>query len=105
MTPKRRAGSVPWLAVSGSSHPAPMPNNKRPPETRSALATSLAVVIGSRCGPGERPRPAPRPAPWAGRAARRDRHERVQRALVARRDFAAAGERRVIERDVRVLGE
>ncbi len=44
----RRRGSVPWFSISSRFQPAPTPNSKRPPETRSMLATSLAVVIGSR---------------------------------------------------------
>jgi len=44
----RVRGSVPWLASSSRFHPAPTPNKKRPPDTRSRLDTALAVTIGSR---------------------------------------------------------
>ena len=44
----RLRGSVPWFSISSRFQPAPTPNSKRPPEMRSMLATSLAVVIGSR---------------------------------------------------------
>ena len=44
----RTRGSVPWLSISSRFQPAPTPNSKRPPESWSTLATSLAVVIGSR---------------------------------------------------------
>ena len=45
---KRRRGSVPWFAISSRFQPAPTPNRKRPPESTSSEATSLAVTIGSR---------------------------------------------------------
>ncbi len=48
MSEKRRLGSVPWLAISSRFQPAPTPNSTRPPERWSMLATSLAVMIGSR---------------------------------------------------------
>ena len=41
--------SVPWLRISSAFQPAPMPNRKRPFETRSSVATLLASWIGSRC--------------------------------------------------------
>ncbi len=44
----RTRGSVPWLSISSRFQPAPTPNSRRPPERWSTLATSLAVVIGSR---------------------------------------------------------
>src|SRR6516165_2902444 len=44
----RRRGSVPWLAISSRFQPAPTPNSNRPPDRQSTLATSLAVMIGSR---------------------------------------------------------
>ena len=48
MTAILTRGSVPWLAISSLFHPAPTPNSKRPPDSTSTLATSLAVTIGSR---------------------------------------------------------
>ena len=57
ITPKRCVGSVPWLAVSGSFQPAPTPNSTRPPDSKSTLATSLAVSIGSRSGTRQMPVP------------------------------------------------
>ena len=41
-------GLVPWSAISSRFHPAPTPNRNRPPESRSRLATSLAVWMVSR---------------------------------------------------------
>ncbi|MDT5306709.1 MAG: hypothetical protein QOE48_2384 [Mycobacterium sp.] len=41
-------GSVPWSRNSSIFQPAPTPKTNRPPEIRSMLAASLAVVIGSR---------------------------------------------------------
>ena len=40
--------AVPWSSISSAFQPPPMPNRKRPPETWSIEATSLAVWIGSR---------------------------------------------------------
>ena len=40
--------SVPWFSISSWFHPAPIPKRKRPPESWSRLATSLAVVMVSR---------------------------------------------------------
>ena len=45
---KRVSGSVPWFRISSMFQPAPTPNRKRPPEIWSSVATSFAVVIGSR---------------------------------------------------------
>ena len=45
---KRDLKSVPWFSISSAFQPPPMPKSMRPPETKSRLATSLAVVIGSR---------------------------------------------------------
>jgi hypothetical protein len=36
------------LAISSRFQPAPMPKSTRPPDRWSMLATSLAVMIGSR---------------------------------------------------------
>ena len=44
----RVLGSVPWSRSSSIFQPAPTPNTKRPPEIRSMLAASLAVMMGSR---------------------------------------------------------
>ncbi|ALG09995.1 hypothetical protein AOZ06_26600 [Kibdelosporangium phytohabitans] len=40
---------VPWLASSRRFRPAPAPKRNRPSDSRSRHATSLAVMIGSRC--------------------------------------------------------
>src|SRR5215211_7102553 len=48
MTAIRTRGSVPWLRISVRFQPAPTPNSKRPPDRWSTLATSFAVMIGSR---------------------------------------------------------
>ena len=53
----RVRGSVPWLAISSRFQPAPTPNSKRPPERWSRLATSLAVMIGSRSVTRQMPLP------------------------------------------------
>ena len=45
---QRVLNTVPWFSISSAFQPPPMPNRKRPPERRSSVATSLAVVIGSR---------------------------------------------------------
>ena len=37
---------VPWFSISSAFQPPPMPKRKRPPESTSRLATSLAVTIG-----------------------------------------------------------
>ena len=47
MLPWRVAGSVPWLSISCLFQPAPTPNTKRPPESRSSEEISLASTIGS----------------------------------------------------------
>ena len=48
MIAKRLRGSVPWSRISSRFQPPPTPNSKRPPDSTSSDATSLAVVIGSR---------------------------------------------------------
>src|SRR5688572_14938326 len=40
--------SVPWCSISSAFQPPPSPNSKRPWESRSRLATDLAVVMVSR---------------------------------------------------------
>ena len=57
MRPKRVAGSVPWWRISSSFQPPPTPKRKRPPDSRSMLATSLAVMIGSRSTTRQMPVP------------------------------------------------
>ena len=49
ITAMRCLKSVPWLRISSAFQPAPMPNRKRPFETRSRVATLFAVWSGSRC--------------------------------------------------------
>ena len=56
----RVRGSVPWLAISSRFQPAPTPNSKRPPDRWSTLATSLAVMIGSRSTTRQMPLPTRR---------------------------------------------
>ena len=41
-------GSVPWSRNSSIFQPAPTPKMNRPPEIRSMLAASFAVMMGSR---------------------------------------------------------
>jgi hypothetical protein len=57
MIAMRTRGSVPWLRISSRFQPAPTPNSRRPPERWSTLATSLAVVIGSRSMTRQMPLP------------------------------------------------
>ena len=47
-TARRSAKATPWSASSSTFQPNPMPKTKRPPDTRSSEATSLAVMMGSR---------------------------------------------------------
>jgi hypothetical protein len=47
-TARRSLNATPWSASSSTFHPKPIPKTKRPPETWSSDATSLAVTIGSR---------------------------------------------------------
>jgi len=56
----RTRASVPWLAISSRFQPAPTPNSKRPPERWSTLATSFAVMIGSRSTTRQMPLPTRR---------------------------------------------
>ena len=39
---------VPWCSISSAFQPPPMPSSKRPLDSRSRLATDLAVVMVSR---------------------------------------------------------
>ncbi len=57
MTPKRWSNGVPWFSISSRFQPAPMPSSTRPPDSRSSVATSLAVTIGSRWMSSEMPVP------------------------------------------------
>ena len=54
----RLAKAVPWLAISSSFQPLPIPNRKRPPEIWSIEATCLAVWIGSRWAIRQMPVPS-----------------------------------------------
>ena len=53
----RTRGSVPWLRISSRFQPAPTPNSNRPPDRWSTLATSFAVMIGSRSMTRQMPLP------------------------------------------------
>ena len=55
--PQRRGKSAPSTSASPCSHPAPMPNTNRPPDTRSRVATSLASRMGLRSGTRQMPVP------------------------------------------------
>ena len=57
MSATRVRGSVPWSSISSRFQPAPTPNSTRPPDRWSTLATSLAVVIGSRWTTRQTPLP------------------------------------------------
>jgi hypothetical protein len=50
--------AVPWCSISSAFQPPPIPNRTRPPETRSSVATSFAVVIGSRSTTRQMPVPS-----------------------------------------------
>ena len=56
-TRQRCLKSVPWSSISSAFHPPPMPKRTRPRERKSRLATSLAVVIGSRSTSRQIPEP------------------------------------------------
>ena len=45
---QRDLNAVPWSSISSAFQPPPMPKSTRPPDSRSSVATSFAVVIGSR---------------------------------------------------------
>ena len=53
----RVAKPVPWFSISSRFQPLPTPKTKRPPETWSIEATSLAVWIGSRWATRQTPVP------------------------------------------------
>ena len=48
MSRQRLFQAVPWFSISSAFQPPPTPKSTRPPESRSSVATSLAVTIGSR---------------------------------------------------------
>ena len=56
-TRQRCLKGVPWFSISSAFQPPPMPKRKRPPESRSSVATSLASVIGSRSTTRQMPVP------------------------------------------------
>ena len=85
----RVRGSVPWLAISSRFQPAPTPKSKRPPERRSTLATSFAVMIGSRCDDQADAAADAQPA-WS----RRPRPSARRTGRACARTCAAAGRRR-----------
>ena len=80
----------------------PRRNRNRPCDTRSSDATSLAVWIGSRCGTSAIPVPR---TSVGGDRRRRQRHKRIQRAVICRNRAAAWIGGLGVDRDVRVLGE
>ena len=55
---KRVPNAVPWSAISSAFQPPPMPNSSRPLDSRSTVATSLAVWMGSRCTTRQTPVPS-----------------------------------------------
>ena len=93
MRRKRVAGSVPWLRISSRFQPAPTPKIRRPPDSRSTLATSLAVTIGSRSMTRQMPAADLHALGGGGRGG--ERHEQVVRVPVLLGQLAAAGVRRV----------
>src|SRR6266404_2623264 len=54
---KRVSNTVPWSSISSWFQPPPTPNRRRPFDTWSSEATSLAVWIGSRCCTRQTPVP------------------------------------------------
>src|SRR5439155_1216950 len=65
-----RLKSVPWSSISSAFHPPPTPKRTRPRERKSRLATSLAVVIGSRSTSRQIPEPTLRVVVTAAAVAR-----------------------------------
>ena len=47
---KRVSYAAPWLSISSTFQPPPIPRVTRPFDIMSRLATTFAVTIGSRCG-------------------------------------------------------
>ncbi len=104
MSRKRRSGSVPWLRISSRFQPAPTPNRKRPFESRSTVATSFAVVIGSRSTIRQMPVPSSSFSVDGRRGG--ERCEGVVDPAVLVGQLAARRVRRLAaDRDVGVLGE
>ena len=48
ITRKRVAKAVPWFSISSAFQPAPIASSNRPPDSRSRVAASFALTIGSR---------------------------------------------------------
>ena len=69
-TARRSAKATPWSASSSTFQPKPMPNTKRPFDTRSREATALAVTIGSRWATRAMPVPTRRRSVTAAAAVR-----------------------------------
>ena len=55
---QRDLNAVPWSSISSAFQPPPMPKSTRPPDSRSSVATSFAVVIGSRSMTRQMPVPS-----------------------------------------------
>ena len=72
-------GSTPWFSISSSFQPTPMPNRKRPLDTRSREATDLANVIGWCCATRQIPVPRLRRSVTAAAAARPTNGSSVRR--------------------------
>ena len=98
-------GSVPWSRNSSIFQPAPTPNTNRPPEIRSILAASLAVMIGSRWISSAIPVNSSILEVTAIGSGQSD--ERIERSVVHRRQFATRPDSGVLPagRDVRVLSD
>ena len=65
MRSARRSGGIPRACNSSLSQPMPTPNTKRPCDSRSTLATSLAVCSGWRSGTRQIPVPSLMRREWA----------------------------------------
>ena len=71
----------PYARCSASNHPVPIPRSMRPPETWSAVTTSLASTEGWRKVAGETS--VPEPDARGGGGQRADRAPRVERRAIA----------------------
>ena len=101
---QRRPKSVPWFSISSTFQPPPMPNSTRPPDSWSSVATSLAVVIGSRSM--SRQMPVASLIVVVTAAAGHSATNGIVRVPVLLRQLAAGRVRRLAaRRDVRVLRE
>ena len=69
-TARRSAKATPWSASSSTFQPKPIPNTKRPSDTRSSEATDLAVTMGSRWATRAIPVPTRRRSVTAAAAVR-----------------------------------